>query len=219
MLVTSLGNGDDRAYTANVTGPAALLVAKLHKLGERQATPGRLVDKDAHDLYRLSRRALRRRTSSARLRDGGPSGGRHRRTGYRRNIRRRPRHGPPQYHPQPVDINSRSTTRRVSTPRHTAPTYPRWPAPRQHSSRPLNPHDHRRRGAPRGSCVITLDERAATTLFDLLGDGSDERAGRPGAARWSGRCGPVAYGSAARLNTEQLPAAWLHKQDHEIRLP
>lgn len=57
MLVTSLGNGDDRAYTANVAGPAALLVAKLHKLGERQATPGRLVDKDAHadahDLYRL----------------------------------------------------------------------------------------------------------------------------------------------------------------------
>lgn len=53
MLVTSLGNGDDRAYTANVAGPAALLVAKLHKLGERQATPGRLIDKDAHDLYRL----------------------------------------------------------------------------------------------------------------------------------------------------------------------
>ena len=49
MLVTPLGNGDDRAYTANVAGPAALLVAKLHKLGERQATPGRLVDKDAHD--------------------------------------------------------------------------------------------------------------------------------------------------------------------------
>ncbi|MDN5856283.1 MAG: hypothetical protein L0K86_26260 [Actinomycetia bacterium] len=44
---------DGRAYTANVAGPAALLVAKLHKLGERQATPGRLIDKDAHDLYRL----------------------------------------------------------------------------------------------------------------------------------------------------------------------
>ena len=53
MLVTTLGSGDDRAYTANVAGAAALLVAKLHKLGERQATPGRLVDKDAHDLYRL----------------------------------------------------------------------------------------------------------------------------------------------------------------------
>ncbi|MGI9003872.1 MAG: hypothetical protein ACR2GH_19860 [Pseudonocardia sp.] len=53
MLVTALAVGDDRTYTANVAGPAALLVAKLHKLGERQATPGRLIDKDAHDLFRL----------------------------------------------------------------------------------------------------------------------------------------------------------------------
>jgi hypothetical protein len=53
VLVTPLDSRDDRAYTANVAGPAALLVAKLHKLGERQSTPGRLVDKDAHDLYRL----------------------------------------------------------------------------------------------------------------------------------------------------------------------
>jgi hypothetical protein len=36
-----------------VAGPAALLVAKLHKLGERQNIPGRLLDKDAHDVYRL----------------------------------------------------------------------------------------------------------------------------------------------------------------------
>jgi hypothetical protein len=28
-------------------------VAKLHKLGERQETPDRLVDKDAYDVYRL----------------------------------------------------------------------------------------------------------------------------------------------------------------------
>jgi len=35
-------------------GPAALLVAKLHKLGERdQRDPTRLIDKDAHDVYRL----------------------------------------------------------------------------------------------------------------------------------------------------------------------
>jgi nucleotidyltransferase-like protein len=53
ILVTPLDSRDGRAYTANVAGPAALLVAKLHKLGERQSTPGRLVDKDAHDLYRL----------------------------------------------------------------------------------------------------------------------------------------------------------------------
>lgn len=30
-----------------------MLVAKLHKLGERKAAPDRLVDKDAHDVYRL----------------------------------------------------------------------------------------------------------------------------------------------------------------------
>jgi nucleotidyltransferase-like protein len=53
MLVTALDPADPRSLTAEVAGPAALLVAKLHKLGERQATPGRLVDKDAHDVYRL----------------------------------------------------------------------------------------------------------------------------------------------------------------------
>jgi hypothetical protein len=36
-----------------VASPAALLVAKLHKLGDRQAPRTRLVDKDAHDIYRL----------------------------------------------------------------------------------------------------------------------------------------------------------------------
>jgi hypothetical protein len=53
MFVCSLEPADQRAYTAEVAGPAALLVAKLHKLGERQTTPTRLVDKDAHDIYRL----------------------------------------------------------------------------------------------------------------------------------------------------------------------
>jgi hypothetical protein len=38
-----------------VAGPAALTVAKLHKLGERAEHPHRLVNKDAHDLYRLLR--------------------------------------------------------------------------------------------------------------------------------------------------------------------
>lgn len=38
MVVTALAPGDGRAYAASVAGPAALLVAKLHKLGERQAT-------------------------------------------------------------------------------------------------------------------------------------------------------------------------------------
>jgi hypothetical protein len=53
MLIRALAPDDPRCHTANVAGPAALLVAKLHKLGERRSTPGRLVDKDAHDLYRL----------------------------------------------------------------------------------------------------------------------------------------------------------------------
>ncbi|GAB3961626.1 hypothetical protein GCM10029978_014330 [Actinoallomurus acanthiterrae] len=53
MEIRSLSSDDDRVFAAKVAGPAALLVAKLHKLGERQGTPGRLVDKDAHDVYRL----------------------------------------------------------------------------------------------------------------------------------------------------------------------
>lgn len=44
---------DGRRLTANVAGPAALLVAKLHKLAERQDQPDRLFPKDAHDVYRL----------------------------------------------------------------------------------------------------------------------------------------------------------------------
>lgn len=37
-----------------VAGTAALLVAKLHKIGERAySAPGRLIDKDAHDVYRI----------------------------------------------------------------------------------------------------------------------------------------------------------------------
>lgn len=41
------------ARSPPVAGPAALLVAKLHKLGERRGHPTRLLDKDAHDIYRL----------------------------------------------------------------------------------------------------------------------------------------------------------------------
>jgi hypothetical protein len=53
MRVTALGEGDERSCTVEVAGPAALLVAKLHKLGERRDNPRRLEDKDAHDVYRL----------------------------------------------------------------------------------------------------------------------------------------------------------------------
>jgi hypothetical protein len=53
MLISPLDPADPRTVTIAVAGSAALLVAKLHKLGERQDEPRRLVDKDAHDVYRL----------------------------------------------------------------------------------------------------------------------------------------------------------------------
>ena len=53
MEIQPLDQRDSRVVNANVAGPAALLVAKLHKLGEREGDPDRLVDKDAHDVYRI----------------------------------------------------------------------------------------------------------------------------------------------------------------------
>ncbi len=53
MTIVALDPGDSRSAEIEVAGPAALLVAKLHKLGERQERPERLLDKDAHDVYRL----------------------------------------------------------------------------------------------------------------------------------------------------------------------
>ena len=53
MTIAALDPSDSRAFEMNVAGPAALLVAKLHKLGERRLSPRRLLDKDAHDVYRL----------------------------------------------------------------------------------------------------------------------------------------------------------------------
>lgn len=53
MSVESLSPDEHRSLTAKVAGPAALLVAKLHKIHERLETPNRLIDKDAHDIYRL----------------------------------------------------------------------------------------------------------------------------------------------------------------------
>lgn len=52
MTVESL-NGDGRSVEVKVAGPAALVVAKLHKVGERLTDPSRLNAKDAHDLFRL----------------------------------------------------------------------------------------------------------------------------------------------------------------------
>lgn len=54
MVVTALDAEDRRRYEVRVARPAALLVAKLHKIGERaDDSPQRLVDKDAHDVYRV----------------------------------------------------------------------------------------------------------------------------------------------------------------------
>jgi hypothetical protein len=50
MVIASLDPTDVRRVEIKVGGPAALLVSKLHKLGERQDSPGRLIDKDAHDV-------------------------------------------------------------------------------------------------------------------------------------------------------------------------
>lgn len=53
MQIPGLSQGDPRRLSARVAGPAGLLVAKLHKIAERQHDSKRLVDKDAHDVYRL----------------------------------------------------------------------------------------------------------------------------------------------------------------------
>lgn len=58
MVIEALEAQDPRSIEANVAGPAALLVAKMHKIGERveRARKGgrdRTVDKDAHDVFRL----------------------------------------------------------------------------------------------------------------------------------------------------------------------
>lgn len=53
MPISSLDPADDRTLNARVAGPAALLIAKIHKIYERRYQPGRLNDKDAHDVYRL----------------------------------------------------------------------------------------------------------------------------------------------------------------------
>lgn len=44
---------DEREFVIWVAGPAAWLVSKLHKLAVRKASPDRLSDKDALDVFRL----------------------------------------------------------------------------------------------------------------------------------------------------------------------
>jgi hypothetical protein len=54
MTLGALDVGDSRVIDIRVAGPAALLVAKVHKISERQGT-NRLSDKDALDVVRLLR--------------------------------------------------------------------------------------------------------------------------------------------------------------------
>lgn len=53
--VRAIDPNDHRVIKVKVAGVAALLVAKLHKIGERVGTRQRLNDKDAHDAYRILR--------------------------------------------------------------------------------------------------------------------------------------------------------------------
>lgn len=55
MRIVSMESSDERGYEVAVAGPGALLIAKLHKISERQGEPGRLQDKDALDVLRLLR--------------------------------------------------------------------------------------------------------------------------------------------------------------------
>lgn len=54
LALRALDPGDARMIEAKVAGPAGLLVAKLHKIEERQGT-ARANDKDALDVFRLLR--------------------------------------------------------------------------------------------------------------------------------------------------------------------
>lgn len=56
MTIRAIDVGTDvREFEVSVAGPAALLIAKLHKLHDRIESPTRLDNKDAHDVYRLLR--------------------------------------------------------------------------------------------------------------------------------------------------------------------
>ncbi len=51
--IAALDDEDHRVLRVAVAGPAALLVAKLHKIAERVDSDGRRQDKDALDVFRL----------------------------------------------------------------------------------------------------------------------------------------------------------------------
>lgn len=53
--VASMDSADKRTFRVAVAGPAALLIAKAHKIAEREGDLGRSRDKDALDVLRLFR--------------------------------------------------------------------------------------------------------------------------------------------------------------------
>jgi hypothetical protein len=56
IRLTALNSADRRSFNILVAGPAALLIAKLYKLGERaDSAPDRLLNKDASDVFLLLR--------------------------------------------------------------------------------------------------------------------------------------------------------------------
>jgi hypothetical protein len=55
MLLYSLAPEDARSFEVAVAGPAGLLVAKLHKIAERETTPDRWAPKDGLDVLRILR--------------------------------------------------------------------------------------------------------------------------------------------------------------------
>ena len=57
VIISALAPGDERTYEISVAGPAALLVAKTHKLAERIDANDirRISNKDAFDIFRLLR--------------------------------------------------------------------------------------------------------------------------------------------------------------------
>ena len=55
LSIRALDPADKRSFQVAVAGPAALFVAKIHKIAERVNDPDRLVEKDALDVLRLLR--------------------------------------------------------------------------------------------------------------------------------------------------------------------
>ena len=55
MPLHSLAPDDARSFEVAVAGPAGLLVAKLHKIAERETTPDRWAPKDGLDVLRILR--------------------------------------------------------------------------------------------------------------------------------------------------------------------